>query len=118
MKAVIFLLFVMSSLAAAEEAILFRDSRPGDKAQYFLLSHNVVDGAIQTLHKRISEYSTGYTKTEIDCLARQYRVIGYSEISPQAIQPISSSRWTDLVPESSKSDLVNFVCWKYLKDKK
>jgi hypothetical protein len=39
----------------------------------------------------------------------QMREIGYSEESPAAIKG-NPTKWFDLVPGSSKSDLANFVC--------
>ena len=82
---------------------------PGDKGKYYLLEAQNDGGIIKALHKRVGVDAVGYTRTEIKCQARQIRDIGYSEISPAAIQEQPTS-WHELVEGSSKSDLVNFVC--------
>ena len=84
-------------------------SSSGDKGKYFLLEAKYDNGLIKTLHKRVGIDTTGYTRTEVNCSAKQYRVIGYSEVSPSHIEVVPSN-WTDIVEGSSKSDLVNFVC--------
>jgi hypothetical protein len=84
-------------------------SMSGDKGKYYLLEAQNDGGIIKTLHKRVGVDAVGYTRTEINCQARQIRDIGYSEISPTAIQEQPTS-WHELVEGSSKSDLVNFVC--------
>ena len=81
----------------------------GDKGQYFLLESKKEGDITHVIHKRVGVDSTGYTKTDIDCTTMQFRVLGYSEESPSSITE-SPADWSGLVPGSSKSDLVNFVC--------
>jgi hypothetical protein len=81
----------------------------GDKGKYFLLETKKVGNTIQAVHKRVGPDSVGYTKTETNCSTMQMRELGYSEVSAQALKG-SPTKWFDLVPGSSKSDLANFVC--------
>lgn len=81
----------------------------GDKGTYFLLEMKKQGDIIRAVHKRVGVDSIGYTVTETNCATMQMREIGYSEVSPSAIRP-HPTKWFDLVPGSSKSDLANFVC--------
>ena len=81
----------------------------GDKGKYYLLAANRTGDIVATLHKRVGVDSVGYTRTETNCKTMLIRDIGYSEVSPGQIKE-SPSRWYELVPGSSKSDLANFVC--------
>ena len=94
-----------------EPEVLIPKSSAGDQGNYYLISSKEEGDVITTLHKREGLGSTGYTKTEIKCSSKMYRVMGYSEISAISIQT-NIGEWTDLVQGSSKSDLVNFVCNK------
>lgn len=80
-----------------------------DRGRYFLLSAVKTSGIVKTLHKRVGVDSVGWTSCEIDCKARRMRETGYSEDGPDKIRPVPT-RWFELVPGSSKSDLVAFVC--------
>lgn len=84
-------------------------SMSGDQGKYYLMEAFKNGDVIQTLHKRIGVDATGYTKLEINCQSKQYRDLGYSEVSPSDIKK-RIGNWTDLISGSSKSDLVNFVC--------
>lgn len=81
----------------------------GDKSMYFLLESKTQGDIIATLHKRVGMDGTGYSRTEINCKIMQYRSIGYSEDGPDKMAG-TASNWTEVVPGSSKSNLVNFVC--------
>ena len=93
---------------ALSETLILR-SMPGDKGKYFLISTKKSGDVIHALHKRVGIDSVGYTKTETNCRTRQMREIGYSEESPDAIKT-KLTKWFDLVPGSSKSDLAAFLC--------
>lgn len=80
-----------------------------DKGTYYLLESNATGGIRTTLHKRVGVNETGYSKTEINCKTMQYRDMGYSEVAPEKIV-VTPGNWTSVIPGSSKSDLVNFVC--------
>jgi hypothetical protein len=83
-----------------------------DKGKYYLVdSKRVCDNFINVV-KRVGVDSVVYTKTEVDCGRREYRFLGESYESASSIKdpPSGSSTWTSLVPGSSKSDLVNFIC--------
>lgn len=95
--------------ASRESPVFIPRSVEGDRGDYYLLESAQGEDVIQILHKHIGVDVTGYTKTEIDCKKRLMREIGYSEISPDAIEN-SPGKWFELVPGSSKSDLFNFVC--------
>ncbi len=96
------------ALAAPQEIIIPR-SIPGDKGRYYLLGMTSSGGNVRALHKRIGVDSVGFTRTETNCRTMQMREWGYSEKSPADIKPVPT-KWFDLVPGSSKSDLANFVC--------
>jgi hypothetical protein len=81
----------------------------GDKGKYFLLEIKKIGTITQTIHKRVGLDGIGYTKAEINCSTMQMRELGYSEVSLLAIKD-SPTKWFELVPGSSKSDLANFVC--------
>jgi hypothetical protein len=107
----IFLPFIIagaSALAAQAETPIPR-SVAGDKGKYFLLESKRDGSIMRALHKRVGVDSIGYTKTETNCATMQMRELGYSEESPSAIKE-NPTKWFELVPGSSKSDLANFVC--------
>jgi hypothetical protein len=104
------LLIVSASIAAQSETAIPR-SMPGDKGKYYLLETKKNGGVVRALHKRVGVDSIAYTLTETNCATMKMRELGYSEQSPSAIIE-NPTKWFDLVPGSSKSDLANFVCKK------
>ncbi len=104
------LLIVSASIAAQSETPIPR-SMPGDKGKYYLLEAKKNGSVVRALHKRVGVDSIGYTLTETNCATMKMRELGYSEQSPSAIIE-NPTKWFDLVPGSSKSDLANFVCKK------
>jgi hypothetical protein len=94
---------------AAPQEVLIPRSMPGDKGRYYLLEMTASGGNIRALHKRIGIDSVGFTRTETNCRTMQMREWGYSERSPADIKSVPT-KWFDLVPGSSKSDLANFIC--------
>ena len=100
--------FASISVAAAAEISIPR-SVPGDKGKYFLLDKKKTGNIIRAIHKRVGVDSIGYTLTETNCSTMLMRELGYSEESPSAIKE-KPTKWFELVPGSSKSDLANFVC--------
>jgi hypothetical protein len=110
MKALVgFALLTFLSTSAFAAEIPIPRSMAGDKGKYFLLEAKTEAGMIKALYKRVGPSGTGYTRTEINCKAMRIRDMGYSEDSVAAIK-IAPSKWYELVPGSSKSDLANFVC--------
>ena len=105
---VAFIITSVSTVVVAAEVPIPR-SMAGDKGKYFLLESKKKDGIVHALHKRVGVDSIGYTKTETNCATMQMREIGYSEESPAAIKE-NPTKWFELVPGSSKSDLANFIC--------
>lgn len=103
-----FAVLSFADIAATAELPIPR-SVPGDKGKYFLLEMQKNGDVVTALHKRVGVDSVGYTKTETNCATMQMRELGYSEESPAAIKE-NPTKWFELVPGSSKSDLANFVC--------
>lgn len=84
-------------------------SMQGDKGRYFLLYVERKGTNFIAINSRIGVYDTVYTKTEINCQQKQFRVLGESYSSIDEINNLMS-KWSDLVSGSSKSDLVHYVC--------
>jgi hypothetical protein len=81
----------------------------GDKGKYYLIEAKRTGDIVQALHKRVGPDSVGFTRTETNCKTSQMREIGYAEDSPKNIKA-KPTKWFELVPGSSKSDLAIFVC--------
>lgn len=81
----------------------------GDKGNYFLLEKHKTGSVVRAVHKRVGVDTVDYTITETDCSTMSMREIGYSSKSATAIKE-NPTKWFELVPGSSKSDLANFVC--------
>jgi hypothetical protein len=101
--------FVAPVSIAAQSEIPIPRSVAGDKGKYFLLDKKKSGSIVRVLHKRVGVDSVGFTLTETNCSTMQMRELGYSEESPASIKE-NPSKWFELVPGSSKSDLANFVC--------
>lgn len=99
---------ITSSAIAASEIPIPR-SVGGDKGKYYLLEKKKSGPIVRALHKRVGVDSVGYTLTETNCKTMKMRELGYSEDSPSSIKE-NPTKWFELVPGSSKSDLANFVC--------
>lgn len=82
---------------------------PGDKGKYYLMEMSRGGDVVRALHKRVGVDSTGYTRTETNCRTRRMRELGYSETGPADAKG-EPTKWFDLVPGSSKSDLAAYVC--------
>ena len=100
--------FVAPVSIAAQSEIPIPRSVAGDKGKYFLLDKKKSGSIVRVLHKRVGVDSVGFTLTETNCSTMQMRELGYSEESPASIKE-NPSKWFELVPGSSKSDLANFV---------
>jgi hypothetical protein len=96
-----------ASPAQAQTPIL--RSMPGDKGSYFLLSQDRTGDVVRTLHKRVGVSEVGFTRAEVNCRTRLMRELGYGEGAPEAIKT-APTKWFELIPGSSKSDLARFVC--------
>lgn len=109
---------VVPSLALSKE--MYRAPSAGDSGTYFILSsEKTKDGELKVLTSRIGKGAayTDFTELKIDCRSRQYfELAGRSEDGKQEkpTGPLKDwsarSHWTSLVPGSSKSDLVTYVC--------
>ncbi len=98
-----------TGMLAAQNEVPIPRSMAGDKGKYFLLESKKKRNVVRALHKRVGVDSVGYTRTETNCTTMQMRALGYSEESPAAIKE-NPTKWFELVPGSSKSDLAHFVC--------
>lgn len=115
------LLLSFPAIASARE--MYRAPSAGDSGKYYVLSHEKEsDGTVRVLSSRVGKGNayTDFTELKINCEARQYfELAGTSEDGAQEkpSKPLRDwsgrSKWTSLVPGSSKSDLVGFVCNKY-----
>lgn len=104
--------FIMSSMAAAKEAgTELKRSKP-DMGRYFVIQQNKRGDLFETIVKRVGTSGAVFTKTEMNCKSKKVRTLGDSDASPDSIK-INPTKWYDLVPGSSKSDLFNFLCKKY-----
>ncbi|QPB72237.1 hypothetical protein D5125_17040 [Magnetovirga frankeli] len=92
-----------------DDGILIPRSVSGDKGKYFLIEKTRSGDIVRVLHKREGVDSVVYTITETNCATMKMREIGYSEQSPSKIKE-DPTKWFELLPGSSKSDLANFVC--------
>ena len=95
--------------AYGQQEIQIPRSMSGDKGKYYLIELKHTGDIAAAIHKRVGVDIIGYTKTETNCKTMQMRELGYSEASPKNIKE-NPTKWFDLVPGSSKSDLANFVC--------
>ena len=107
----LFALTLMGTVHTAYAETLIPRSVAGDKGKYYLIESKRSGNVVTAIHKRIGVYDTYYTKTETNCSTMKMREIGGSDVSVNAIK-VSPTKWFDLVPGSSKSDLANFVCKK------
>lgn len=107
--AVIVISLIATASVFAQSEIPIPRSMPGDKGKYFLLEKKKNGPIVRALHKRVGVDSIDYTLTETNCTTMQMRVLGCSEQSPSAIKG-KPTKWFDLVPGSSKSDLAIFIC--------
>jgi hypothetical protein len=95
--------------ASAQQELPIPRSVPGDKGKYFLLQSKRSGEIVTALHKRVGVDSVGFTRTETNCKTMLMREMGYGENSPASIKE-QPTKWFELVPGSSKSDLAQFVC--------
>lgn len=105
-----FVIFAAAALpASAQQETPIPRSVAGDKGKYYLLEAKRVGDVVKALNKRVGVDSVGYSRTETNCKSMLMREMGYSEVSPAKITQ-NPTKWFELVPGSSKSDLANFVC--------
>lgn len=83
-------------------------SMGGDSGSYSLVSKDKVGTSMVVVSKRVGPTDTLYTKTEIDCGTKMYKVLGEGN-APNSISG-SPGHWVRAIAGSSKSDLLNFVC--------
>ncbi|GAB3015286.1 hypothetical protein [Bowmanella dokdonensis] len=120
MKNIIFTIaFACAFSVVANE--MYRAPSSGDSGTYFIVSSEKgSDGILTVISSRIGKDNayTDFTKLNVNCASKQYFELGGSsedgaKKSPsKPIKDWSNSKWASLVPGSSKSDLVRYVCNK------
>ncbi|BBN81339.1 hypothetical protein PA25_13240 [Pseudoalteromonas sp. A25] len=110
----------ISSIAFAKD--MYRSPGAGDSGAYYILeSKNLGGNVVEVLSSRIGKNDayTDFTRLKVNCETRQYFTLaGLSEDGAKskptkALKDWSkNSKWSKLVPGSSKYDLVDFVCAK------
>ncbi len=101
---------------------LYRASTAGDSGTYYVLKTETLDsGEFHVLTSRVGKGGayTDFTELKVNCQTNQYFVLAGGEedgVKEAPTEPLADwsarSKWTSLVPGSSKSDLVNYVCNK------
>ena len=109
MRRLIFVLTIAFAcqVALAEELI---PRSMAEKAKYYLISVENDGEYLKTVHRRTSSLGTGFSVTRIDCVNKNFMDLGYGDESVSNIKMYDDTRWTETVKDSSKSDLVNYVC--------
>lgn len=120
-SAMLICLTVLSSTCFGND--MYRAPSPGDSGKYYVLNvEKDGKGMFRVLSSRIGKANayTDFTRLKVNCLSRQYfELAGSSENGAKnsPTKPLKDwsqhSKWVSLVPGSSKSDLVGFVCRKY-----
>lgn len=102
-------------------ADLYRAPSAGDSGSYYILKQEAIGtGMFKVLSNRVGKGAayTDFTELKVNCESRQYFELAGGEAdgkqmsAPASLTPRKNSTWASLVPGSSKSDLVNFVCAK------
>lgn len=83
-----------------------------DMGRYFLVYLEKSASNFIVITSRIGVESSGYTKMEINCSQLNYRELAYTEghIEQFELKEDKPTNWIDIVPGSSKSDTVHYVC--------
>jgi hypothetical protein len=102
-------IIMYSSCPLAKDVNIGFSAPKGDKGRYVIIEISRAGAITKTLHVRYGEDSTDYTRTEINCIGMQYRVMGTAEDSPNKIK-IKPSNWADFAPGSSKHLLAITAC--------
>ena len=102
---------------------MYRAPSPGDSGKYFVLSvEKGEEGLFHVLSSRIGKGNayTDFTKLKVNCDTKKYFTMagssedGAKDHPSRPLKDLSKrSKWTSVVPGSSKADLVSFVCGNY-----
>lgn len=115
--AIVSLIFPLACFGAD----LYRAPSAGDSGTYYILKQEAIGaGIFKVLSNRIGKGAayTDFTELNVNCKSKQFFELAGGEADgkqmtpPSALSPRKNSKWASLVPGSSKSDLVNFVCSK------
>lgn len=119
MKQMLLLGMAVLMLSAANAKELYRAPSGGDAGSYYVLSKSKTGNGFTALTSRIGKGAsyTDFTEVQVNCQSRQYRTIkgsGEDGAVDKPTKPLkvytSGNKWTDLIPGSSKSNLVTFLC--------
>lgn len=84
-----------------------------EKANYYLLSKTQTPEGLVTVSVRKSVQNSSYTKTLVNCAKHQFKVLGYSAVSAaDTDNKTPQPNWSDIVPGTSKYEMVKMVCDK------
>lgn len=106
-------LLLVLTITLAGQVVVAEELIPrsmAEKAKYYLISVENDGEYLKTVHRRTSSWGTGYSVTRIDCNRKRYMDLGYGDGSVSSIKMYDKTMWANIVPGSSKSDLVGFVC--------
>ncbi|WP_417585376.1 hypothetical protein [Nitrincola sp.] len=122
MKKLILTVVLAGFFSSVEANEMYRAPSSGDSGTYFIItSEKGNDGILTVLSSRIGKRNayTDFTKLNVNCETKQYFELGGNsedgaKKSPsKPLNQWSNSKWVSLVPGSSKSDLVRYVCNKH-----
>lgn len=124
MKQAIFSIALMACTFSATANEMYRAPSSGDIGKYFIItSEEGSDGIHTVISSRIGKGDdyTDFTKLNVNCKTQQYLELsgssedGAKDSPSKPLKNWSNSKWTSLVPGSSKSDLVKYICNKHKK---
>lgn len=122
MKKVIFAITLAACSFSVFANEMYRASSSSDSGNYFIVtSVKGNDGILTVLSSRIGKGNayTDFTKLNVNCASNQYFELGGNSEDGAKKSPSKpfkdwpNAKWTSLVPGSSKSDLVHYVCNKH-----
>lgn len=122
MKKTIYTVVLAAYSFSATANEIYRAPSSGDSGSYYIISSEKgSDGILTVLSSRIGKGNayTDFTKLKVNCKTKQYFELGGSsedgaKKSPsKPLKDWTNSMWVSLVPGSSKSDLVRYVCNKH-----
>ncbi|GAB2891334.1 hypothetical protein GCM10027046_20140 [Uliginosibacterium flavum] len=102
-------------------AEMYRAPSSGDSGAYYILKQETIGAEMfKVLSNRVGKGAayTDFTELKVNCKSKQFFELAGGEADGKQMTPPpeltlrKNSKWVHLVPGSSKSDLVKFVCSK------
>lgn len=81
-----------------------------DIGKYYLLSKTQTSDGLETVYVRKSPNGQTYTKSLVKCDTLQFKALGYSNVSAADIKDKVPANWSDIVPGTSRFQMVKMVC--------